>query len=145
MQAKSIANHATGGSTGWQAPEQLILRSGGEARQGRSVDIFTFGLLLFYCLSGGQHPFGEGIERDYRILNVCLFWTISFLWTGRQNLARQAKLFKMRQTSLLYAHRSSLAIKLDAWKLASYQMHEGCHRLLYLPFPFLSSEHALDP
>ena len=62
-----------GGSTGWQAPEQLILRSGGEARQGRSVDIFTFGLLIFYCLSGGQHPFGEGIERDYRILNVsCL-------------------------------------------------------------------------
>ena len=59
-----------GGSTGWQAPEQLILRSGGEARQGRSVDIFTFGLLIFYCLSGGQHPFGEGIERDYRILNV---------------------------------------------------------------------------
>lgn len=59
-----------GGSTGWQAPEQLLLRSGGEARLGRSVDIFTFGLLLFYCLTGGQHPFGEGIERDYRILNV---------------------------------------------------------------------------
>lgn len=34
------------------------------------MDIFTFGLLIFYCLSGGQHPFGEGIERDYRILNV---------------------------------------------------------------------------
>jgi len=82
----TVERMGAGGSTGWQAPEQLILRSGGEARQGRSVDIFTFGLLLFYCLSGGQHPYGEGVERDYRILNVsppcptpddraCLCWS----------------------------------------------------------------------
>ena len=59
-----------GGSSGWQAPEQLILRNGGQARQGKSVDIFSYGLLLHYCLTAGQHPFGEGYERDYRILNV---------------------------------------------------------------------------
>ena len=39
------------------------------------MDTFAFGLLLFYCLTGGQHAFGEGYERDYRILNVCPFPT----------------------------------------------------------------------
>lgn len=68
--ARPVNLSSVGGSTGWQAPEQLILRAGGEVRQGRSVDIFTFGLLLFYCLTGGQHAFGEAYERDYRILNV---------------------------------------------------------------------------
>lgn len=39
-------------------------------RQGKSVDIFSFGLVLFYCLSGGRHPFGESYERDFNILQV---------------------------------------------------------------------------
>jgi serine/threonine-protein kinase/endoribonuclease IRE1 len=53
-----------------QAPEQLISRSGGDVRQGKSVDIFSFGLVLFYCLSGGKHPFGQSYERDFNILQV---------------------------------------------------------------------------
>lgn len=53
-----------------QAPEQLVSRSGGDVRQGKSVDIFSFGLVLFYCLSGGKHPFGESYERDFNILQV---------------------------------------------------------------------------
>ena len=61
---------APGGSSGWQAPEQLISRSGGEVRQSKSVDIFSFGLVLFYCLSGGKHAFGESYERDFNILQV---------------------------------------------------------------------------
>lgn len=60
-----------GGSTGWQAPEQLISRSGGDVRQGKSVDIFSFGLVIFYCLTGGKHAFGESYERDFNILQAC--------------------------------------------------------------------------
>ena len=103
----SFESVGSGGSSGWQAPEQLIGRSGGTARQTNSgeylpgtwctllaaghtlscirpggiaanltapsvlspaVDVFSFGLLLHYCLTAGQHPFGEQYERDANIL-----------------------------------------------------------------------------
>ena len=49
-----------------------MARSGGDARQTRAVDIFSLGLVLFYCLTGGGHPFGESYERDSNILQVGL-------------------------------------------------------------------------
>ena len=122
----SFESVGSGGSSGWQAPEQLISRSGGTARQTSSgalragavpalgagcirgqlgatclaapallrrspaclyparprsalpptptalppetVDVFSFGLLLHYCLTAGRHPFGELYERDANIL-----------------------------------------------------------------------------
>jgi len=48
-----------GGTSGWRAPEAL---AGG--RQGRGVDVWALGCLLFYCLTGGAHPFGERHARD---------------------------------------------------------------------------------
>lgn len=39
-------------------------------RQGKSVDVFSFGLVLFYCLTGGKHAFGESYERDFNIMQV---------------------------------------------------------------------------
>ena len=39
-------------------------------RQGKSVDVFSFGLVLFYCLTGGRHAFGESYERDFNIMQV---------------------------------------------------------------------------
>ncbi len=60
----------TGGSQGWQAYEQLVSRSGGAARQSRAVDVFSYGLLLHYCLTGGRHPFGARYERDMNILQA---------------------------------------------------------------------------
>ena len=62
----------TGGSSGWQAPEQLLQQRGGLSQQGRRMDIFPFGLLLYWCLSGGQHPHGDPYERDYNILQARL-------------------------------------------------------------------------
>jgi serine/threonine-protein kinase/endoribonuclease IRE1 len=61
---------AAGGSPGWQAPEQLALRAGKTegTRQTAAVDVFSFGLLIHYCLTGGLHPYGEGVERDAAIL-----------------------------------------------------------------------------
>ncbi|KAM2099461.1 hypothetical protein FF1_026761 [Malus domestica] len=50
------------GSSGWQAPEQLHRR-----RQTRAVDMFSLGCLLFYCITGGRHPFGDQFERDRNI------------------------------------------------------------------------------
>ncbi|PRQ19336.1 putative protein kinase IRE1 family [Rosa chinensis] len=61
----SITQHATGyGSSGWQAPEQLL-----HQRQTRAVDLFSLGCLLFFCLTGGKHPYGDSIERDVNIVN----------------------------------------------------------------------------
>ena len=64
----SFETLGAGGSPGWQAPEQLILRGGGNARQSGAVDVFSMGLLMHYCISGGKHPFGEGYDRDAAIL-----------------------------------------------------------------------------
>lgn len=62
----SLSKHATGyGSSGWQAPEQLR-----NERQTRGVDLFSLGCMLFFCLTGGKHPFGENIERDVNIVNA---------------------------------------------------------------------------
>lgn len=54
------------GSRGWQAPEQLT-----EGRQTRAVDIFSLGCVLFFCITGGQHPFGEHYLRDANIAKGC--------------------------------------------------------------------------
>ncbi|KAI4314664.1 hypothetical protein L6164_027552 [Bauhinia variegata] len=60
----SLGHNATGcGSSGWQAPEQLAL-----GRQTRAVDLFSLGCVLFFCITGGRHPFGERLERDVNIV-----------------------------------------------------------------------------
>ncbi|KAK4368226.1 hypothetical protein RND71_012018 [Anisodus tanguticus] len=50
------------GSSGWQAPEQLL-----HGRQTRAVDMFSLGSVLFFCVTGGSHPFGSPLERDINI------------------------------------------------------------------------------
>lgn len=52
------------GSSGWQAPEQLL-----HERQTRAVDLFSLGCVLFFCITGGRHPFGDSLERDVNIVN----------------------------------------------------------------------------
>ncbi|KAG9129110.1 hypothetical protein Leryth_006376 [Lithospermum erythrorhizon] len=59
----SLGHHATGcGSSGWQAPEQLL-----HGRQTRAVDLFSLGSVIFFCITGGRHPFGNRLERDINI------------------------------------------------------------------------------
>ena len=64
----SFETLGAGGSPGWQAPEQLIARTGGNARLTASVDIFSSGMLIYYCLTGGKHPYGESFDRDGAIM-----------------------------------------------------------------------------
>ncbi|RZC30171.1 Serine/threonine-protein kinase/endoribonuclease IRE1a isoform B [Glycine soja] len=60
----SLGHTVTGcGSSGWQAPEQLV-----QGRQTRAVDLFSLGCILFFCMTGGRHPFGERLERDFNIV-----------------------------------------------------------------------------
>lgn len=55
----------TGGTLGWQAPEQMK-----QERQSVKTDIFSLGCLLDYCISqGNHHPFGLPILRDANIYN----------------------------------------------------------------------------
>ncbi|XP_022769421.1 serine/threonine-protein kinase/endoribonuclease IRE1b-like [Durio zibethinus] len=61
----SLTRSATGyGSSGWQAPEHLR-----QGRQTRAVDLFSLGCVLFFCITGGKHPYGDSIERDVNIVN----------------------------------------------------------------------------
>ncbi|XP_074286655.1 serine/threonine-protein kinase/endoribonuclease IRE1b-like [Silene latifolia] len=60
----SLTQHSTGaGSAGWRAPEQIL-----HGRQTRAVDIFSLGCVLFFCMTGGKHPFGDVFERDANIV-----------------------------------------------------------------------------
>ena len=54
---------AGSGTAGWQAPERLL-----RGKQARSVDTFALGCLMHYCLTGGEHPFGERYERDANVI-----------------------------------------------------------------------------
>ncbi|KFM23556.1 Serine/threonine-protein kinase/endoribonuclease IRE1 [Auxenochlorella protothecoides] len=65
----SFETLGSGGSSGWQAPEQLAARDGQSARQTLAVDVFSLGLVVFYCLTQGEHPFGSGVERDANIFH----------------------------------------------------------------------------
>nr|GLL37124.1 serine/threonine-protein kinase/endoribonuclease IRE1a-like [Ipomoea trifida] len=61
----SLSRSVTGyGSSGWQAPEQLR-----HERQTRAVDLFSLGCVLFFCITGGKHPYGDSFERDVNIVN----------------------------------------------------------------------------
>ncbi|GMH25146.1 hypothetical protein Nepgr_026989 [Nepenthes gracilis] len=61
----SLGLLATGcGTSGWQAPEQLL-----HGHQTRAVDMFSLGCLFFFCVTGGGHPFGDWFERDANIIN----------------------------------------------------------------------------
>ncbi|GIY10862.1 hypothetical protein CDAR_190031 [Caerostris darwini] len=52
------------GTEGWIAPEIL-----NGARTTCSVDTFSLGLVFYYVLSGGKHPFGDPVRRQGNILN----------------------------------------------------------------------------
>lgn len=65
LQDGASFNTKFAGSLGWQAPE--ILR--GE-RLTNSVDIFSLGCTFYFCLSGGNHPFGARVERDINIIQA---------------------------------------------------------------------------
>ncbi|KAJ8460495.1 hypothetical protein OPV22_033421 [Ensete ventricosum] len=61
----SLSRNTTGyGSSGWQAPEQLL-----HERQTRAMDLFSLGCILFFCITKGKHPFGKSFERDANIIN----------------------------------------------------------------------------
>ena len=33
------------------------------------MDLFSLGCVLFFCITGGKHPYGDSIERDVNIVN----------------------------------------------------------------------------
>ncbi|XP_057371090.1 serine/threonine-protein kinase/endoribonuclease IRE1-like [Daphnia carinata] len=54
------------GTEGWIAPEMMLDENA--KRTTCAVDIFSLGLVYFYVLSKGQHPFGDVLRRQANIL-----------------------------------------------------------------------------
>jgi len=66
----SFMSDRAGGTRGWQAPEQLQPQPGGLYRMQKRIDTFSLGCLLFYCWTGGGHPFpGEALEQLVNMLH----------------------------------------------------------------------------
>lgn len=59
----SFRGTTASGTSGWRAPE--LLRGN---RVSKLVDIFSLGLVFFYLLTGGGHPFGDRYSREGNIL-----------------------------------------------------------------------------
>jgi serine/threonine protein kinase len=79
---------AAGGSSGWQAPEQLMAKDGSAVRQSRAMDVFSLGCVMYYCLTAGKHPFGEHYERDTNILRGLCNLAPLHKWPEAYNLVR---------------------------------------------------------
>ncbi len=74
----------SGGTLGWRAPETVRLFSQPTSsdeefqsvanqvdsiqRLTKAVDIFALGLLTYYIVSGGDHPFGDRYQREHNII-----------------------------------------------------------------------------
>ncbi|XP_022666362.1 serine/threonine-protein kinase/endoribonuclease IRE1-like isoform X2 [Varroa destructor] len=53
------------GTAGWIAPEVLEDDTG--SRVTKAIDVFSLGCVMYYVISGGQHPFGDTLERQANI------------------------------------------------------------------------------
>ena len=65
--AVEFSNTAPSGTSGYMAPE--ILKADGNMEPNFKSDIWALGVIFFYVLSNGQHPFGKSIPmalRDFR-------------------------------------------------------------------------------
>jgi serine/threonine protein kinase len=74
---RSSFDSLVSGSVGWQPPEVLRKSETGNYnastastsfRLTKAVDIFSAGCVVHYVLTNGIHPFGDPVEREYRIL-----------------------------------------------------------------------------
>eukprot|EP00116_Pleurobrachia_bachei_P001409 sb/3461671/ len=60
------ARTGSAGTDGWIAPEMLLPSS----KISHAVDVFSYGCIMYYVLSEGQHPFGNDVfRRQNNILN----------------------------------------------------------------------------
>ncbi|KAI3653401.1 hypothetical protein MP228_001348 [Amoeboaphelidium protococcarum] len=64
----------SGGTNGWRAPETIFATSGANymenmMRLTRAVDVFSAGLVFYFILTHGSHPYGDRFAREQNIIN----------------------------------------------------------------------------
>lgn len=104
MESSVHATAKAAGTLGWRAPELIFNEesfnfnnssnnnnlSNGPVKIGKSVDIFAAGLIFYFVLSGGEHPFGYHLEREFNILgdNLKIDEKILEKWSPADDLVR---------------------------------------------------------
>ncbi|GMM34708.1 bifunctional endoribonuclease/protein kinase [Saccharomycopsis crataegensis] len=63
----SFRGTTASGTSGWRAPE-LLMSEMNNSKISKMVDVFSLGLVFYYVLSAGQHPFGDRYSRESNIL-----------------------------------------------------------------------------
>ncbi len=81
LNSESLTTEFSAGTEGWIAPEILKAKmfggSGGvpgtleprSAKASKPNDIFSMGCLVYYTITGGDHPFGNLLSRQSNIIN----------------------------------------------------------------------------
>ncbi|KAH9397561.1 Serine/threonine-protein kinase/endoribonuclease IRE1 [Tyrophagus putrescentiae] len=78
LNSESLTTEFSAGTEGWIAPEILKAKmfgggggSGGprSAKRANRNDIFSMGCLVYYTITGGDHPFGNLLSRQSNIIN----------------------------------------------------------------------------
>lgn len=70
----AMSHQASSGTVGWRAPECILIEeaekisSNVELRVKKSMDIYSLGILFYFVLSDGRHPFGDRLGREMRIV-----------------------------------------------------------------------------
>lgn len=67
---------AASGTTGWKAPELLLLllnmgsndNVSTSNKISKMIDVYSLGLVFYYMLTNGKHPFGDKFNREANIL-----------------------------------------------------------------------------
>lgn len=107
----SCSLSGTCGTTNWIAPEVLCLREDRKSRITTRSDIFSAGLVFFYFLTRGLHPFVENhptatrpnVQSDDKPANI--MHSNKYLVYLRSNLARQDKVkISLQLTELAEDH-----------------------------------------
>lgn len=70
------------------------------------MDIFAMGLLIYYCMSGGQHAFGGPYEREG---NILLVWAPHSIRAAWRECSRLPPAVEQRQYKVMCIGRDCIA------------------------------------
>ena len=124
-----------GGTEGWQSPEAINNEGASSAS-----DVFTLGLILFFVLTGGRHPFGDDERKRGRAM-------MRFAITDAEEEEEVAEVDAKVKSKVDAALRSVAGASLEVAELVASMLRcvPASWILLRILSPFCSSLFSIPP